>query len=193
MKRSTTVTLVLIGTAAVGLYACKPKAESYPSVEACEAAGQHTDQECRDGFAAAQREHEASARHYQTREECIAAYGVDGCEERHAEGGGSFFMPLMLGYMLGRGFGYHPLYQDPIRRDCVVGAGGMRFGGCSSGGSFGGGTTSGSWYRGSSGFGGSSTSSSTSASPGSGAETSTVSRGRLRRLRPWRIGRRIES
>jgi uncharacterized protein YgiB involved in biofilm formation len=179
MKRSMTVSLVLMGSAALGLTGCKPKAESYPSVEACEAAGQHTDQECRDGFAAAQREHEASARHYQTREECVAAYGSDGCEERHAEGGGSFFMPLMLGYMLGGGFGYHPLYQDPIRRDCVVGAGGMRFGGCSSGGSFagGGGATSGSWYRGSSGFGGSSSPSSSSSSSGSASETSTVSRG----------------
>jgi uncharacterized protein YgiB involved in biofilm formation len=171
MKRSMSVSLVLMGSAVLGLTGCKPKAESYPSVEACEAAAKHTDQECRDGFAAAQREHEASARHYQTREECIAAFGIDGCEERHAEGGGSFFMPLMLGYMLGGGFGYHPLYQDPVRRDCVVGAGGMRFGGCSSGGSFGGGTTSGSWYR------GSSSSFSGGTSSAGEAETSTVSRG----------------
>jgi uncharacterized protein YgiB involved in biofilm formation len=167
MKRSMTVSLVLMGSAAMGFAGCKPKAESYPSVEACEAAGQHTDQECRDGFAAAEREHEASARHFQSRDECIAAYGPAGCEERHAEGGGSFFMPLMLGYMLGGGMGYHPLYQDPVRRDCVVGSGGMRFGGCSSGGS-GGGAAGGSWYRG----GGYSSGGSSSAS-----ETSTVSRG----------------
>lgn len=158
MKRSMTVSLVLLGSAALGLSSCKPKAESYQSVEACEAAGGHTDQECRDGFAAAQREHEASARHFQSRDECIAAYGPTGCEERHAEGGGSFFMPLMMGYMLGRGFGYHPLYQDPSRQNGLVGTGGARFGGYTSAASRGG------WFG--------SRSSSTS-----GSETSTVSRG----------------
>jgi uncharacterized protein YgiB involved in biofilm formation len=155
MKRSMTVSLVLLGSAAMGLTGCKPKAESYPSVEACEAAGEQTDQECRDGFAAAQKEHETSARHFQSRDECVAAYGPTGCEERHSEGGGSFFMPMMMGYMLGRGFGYHPLYQDPNRQNGMVGAGGTRFNGYSTGGGW---------------FGGRSTAS-------SGSETSTVSRG----------------
>lgn len=155
MKRSMTVSLVLLGSAAMGLSGCKPKAESYPSVEACEAAGQHTDQECREGFAAAQREHEASARHFQSRDECIAAYGPNGCEERHAESGGSFFMPMMLGYMLGRGMGYHPLYQDPNRRDGLMSSGGTGFSGYTSGGGFG----------------------SRSGASSSGSETSTVSRG----------------
>ena len=156
MKRSMTVSLVLLGSAAMGLSGCKPKAESYQSVEACEAAGGHTDQECRDGFAEAQREHEANARHFQSRDECIAAYGPSGCEERHAEGGGSFFMPMMLGYMLGRGMGDHPLYQDPYRRDGLMSSSGTGFSGYTGGGSFG--------SRG-------------GVSTGSSSETSTVSRG----------------
>ncbi len=150
MKRSMTVSLVLLGSAALSLSACKPKAESYASAEACEAAGDHTDQECREAFAAARAEHEASAPHYQTRDECLAAYGPSGCEERHAEGGGSFFMPMMMGYMLGRGFGYHPLYPAP--GGGMMAAGGQRFGGFSGGG-----------------FG--------SRSSSSGAETTTTSRG----------------
>jgi uncharacterized protein YgiB involved in biofilm formation len=166
MKRSMTVSLVLLGSAAISLSGCKPKAESYPSVEACEAAGQHTDQECRDGFAAAQREHEASAPHFQSRDDCIAAYGPSGCEERHAEGGGSFFMPMMLGYMLGRGMGYHPLYQDPRQSGCMVGNGGARFGSCGGGGGFFGG-----------GSGGAGSVASRAGTAVGGAETSTVARG----------------
>jgi len=157
MKRSMTVSLMMLGSAAMGLSGCKPKAESYPSVEACEAAAQHTDQECRDGFAEAQREHEANARHFQSREDCISAYGPDGCEERHVEGGGSFFMPLMLGYMLGHGMGYHPLYQNPMQRGSLMSPGGVGFSGYTAGGG----------AFGSRGFG----------STGSAAETSTVSRG----------------
>jgi uncharacterized protein YgiB involved in biofilm formation len=78
-------------------------------------------------------------------------------------GGGSFFMPLMLGYMLGHGMGYHPLYQDPRQHGCMVGPGGSRYGQCGGGGWFGGG-------RGF--FGGG------SAAPASGgAETTTTARG----------------
>jgi uncharacterized protein YgiB involved in biofilm formation len=146
MKRSLTVSLVLLGSAAAGLPGCKPNAESYPSVAACEQSGKHTDQECVDAFAAAQREHEATAPHFPTREACIATYGEDGCEERHNVAGASFFMPLMLGYMMGRGVNYHPLYEGSHRRDCMVASNGSNFGNCGNSGG-GGGGSGGGWFR----------------------------------------------
>jgi uncharacterized protein YgiB involved in biofilm formation len=158
MKRSTAVTLVLAGSAAaVALYACgRPKAETYPNVQACVDAGKHTQAECESAFTQAAREHEQSAPHFQNRADCIAAYGPNGCEER-PNGGGSFFVPLMLGYMLGHGMGYHPLYQAPQGRGCMVGPNGSRFGQCSSGGFFGGGR---GFFGGGSSTGGSETSTS---------------------------------
>lgn len=170
MKRSMTVSLVLVGSAAMGLPGCKPKAEAYPSAEACIAAGRETPDVCRDAFKTAELEHERQAPHFLTRDQCVAAYGPNGCEEHHAEGGGGFFMPLMLGYMMGRGLAYHPLYQDPNRRDGMVGPGGVMFnnytGGFSGGGS-GGGYYGGGGFRG----GGSSADSSST------GESGTVSRG----------------
>lgn len=164
MKRSKAVTLLVMGTAAIGLAGCKPKPESYPDAEACIASGTHTESECRDAFAAAAREHESTARHFAAREDCIAAYGPDGCEERQVSGGDHFFMPLMMGYMLGRGFGYHPLYRDPYRQGGFQSSGGVGFGGYSYGYAGGGG----------SGFG---RGAGPSTSAPSGGETSTVSRG----------------
>jgi uncharacterized protein YgiB involved in biofilm formation len=133
MKRSTTISLFLMGSAVVTLTGCKPKAESYKTEDACVAAGEHSAQECHDAFDAARREHETTAPHYASREECAASYGWDGCEECHSEGGGGFFMPLMMGYMLGGGFGYHPLYQDRNNQNGYVSPGGARFGAFGSG------------------------------------------------------------
>jgi uncharacterized protein YgiB involved in biofilm formation len=160
MKRSATISLFLMGSAVMTLAGCKPKAESYKTEDACVIAGEHTAQECHDAFDAAKREHETTAPHYASREECAASYGWDGCEERHAEGGSGFFMPMMMGYMLGGGFGYHPLYQDRNNQNGYVSSGGARFGGFSSGGL--GGARSG-------GLGG--------GGMGGGGETGTVSRG----------------
>ena len=129
MKRSTTVSLILMGSAAFALSGCKPKAETFPTVDACIEAGGHTDSQCREAFAAAKREHETGAPRFASREECIAAYGPSGCEERRSEGSSGFFMPLMMGYMLGGGFGSHPLYQDRSAGSGLVTPGGTRFGG----------------------------------------------------------------
>jgi uncharacterized protein YgiB involved in biofilm formation len=159
------VSLVLMGSAAMGLSGCKPKAEAYPNAEACIAAGRETPELCRDAFKRAELEHEKQAPHFRSRDECIAAYGPNGCEE-HREGGGSFFMPMMLGYMLGRGLAYHPLYQDPSRRDGMVGPGGTHFNNYTGGFSGGGGSGGGGSFRGG-GSGGAPSSS----------ESGTVSRG----------------
>ena len=134
MKRSKAVTLALMGAATLGMPGCDRGAESYPSVDACIAAGEHSETECRDGFAAAKQEHERTARHFTSWEDCFAAYGADGCEERPVATGGSYFMPLMVGYMFGRTLGYHPLYRDRDRRDGYLSSTGIGFSGYSGGG-----------------------------------------------------------
>jgi uncharacterized protein YgiB involved in biofilm formation len=164
MKRSMTVSLVLLSSAVVSLPGCKPKAESFATEAACEESGRHIHEECVDAFTAATREHEAKAQHYNTREECVAAYGANACEERY-DNGNSFFMPMMLGYTLGRSVGYHPVYGVPYHSGCVSGADGMRFGTCGGTGGGAGGGSIGGWFHGGGG------------SSGDGGETSTVSRG----------------
>ncbi len=164
MKRSTTVSLVLLSSAVVSLSGCKPKAESFATEAACEDSGRHTHEECVDAFIAAKSEYETKAQHFTTREECVAAYGTNACEERHDQGN-SFFMPMMLGYMLGQSVGYHPVYGVPYQTGCVSGADGTRFGTCGGTAGGAGGGSIGGWFHGGSG------------SSGGDGETSTVSRG----------------
>jgi uncharacterized protein YgiB involved in biofilm formation len=139
VKRSMAVSLVLLGSTAVGLSGCKPKkVESYSNIQACEAAGKYSAQECRDGFAAAWREHQASAPQFPSSTECVAASGPGGCEERHLATGATVFLPLMLGFAVEPGVGYRPLYQYPGRNDCLFTRDGQRFGNCPPSGSGGG-------------------------------------------------------
>ena len=62
---------------------------------------------CDQGFAAAKEEHAKAAPKYTTQADCEAA-GFQRCEVtavRNAEGGSSsFFMPMMMGYMMSRAF-----------------------------------------------------------------------------------------
>jgi uncharacterized protein YgiB involved in biofilm formation len=139
------ISLVLLGSTAVGLSACKPKTENYSNIEACKASGKHTEQECREGFAQALSEHHASAPQFSSREECSAASGPAGCEERNLPTGATVFLPMMLGFVLEPGIGYRPLYQYPGRRDCLFTRDGGRYGDCSSGGS---GGAHGGWFHG---------------------------------------------
>jgi uncharacterized protein YgiB involved in biofilm formation len=74
-------------------------------------------QACRDGYAQAM-EKMAEAPQYEARASCEDVYGPGNCVPRGSvvhEGGGSF-IPFMMGYMIGGGFGrstaYYPVYVD---------------------------------------------------------------------------------
>jgi uncharacterized protein YgiB involved in biofilm formation len=63
--------------------------------------------------AKAEEQHLATAPKFSRQEECEAQFGVGHCETR-GEGGGSVFMPIMMGYMLGHMMGggwYGPVYR----------------------------------------------------------------------------------
>lgn len=100
---------------------------------------------CETSFRQAQLEALETAPRFATREDCVAEFGEEGCapvpeselqdqQVQEARVGGSFWMPLMAGYLFGRmssGFGAHkPLYapQAGAGRGNVYDASGKNFG-----------------------------------------------------------------
>jgi uncharacterized protein YgiB involved in biofilm formation len=91
----------------------------YRNLDACLA--QATDmtmvQACRDGYAQAM-EKMAEAPRYETQATCEDVYGPGNCVPRGSvvQGGGGWFIPYMMGYMIGGGFGrstaYYPVFVD---------------------------------------------------------------------------------
>ena len=128
MKRSRAIRLVLMGTAARSLAACddKDKVEVgvFETVEQCTVTGQYSQAQCEQAISAARTEHQKVAPRFANRQECEAEFGAAKCTpapentspQARSEGGG-WFMPVMMGYMMGRmmsgGGGYmgQPLYQ----------------------------------------------------------------------------------
>lgn len=116
-KRSRHVALMLAGTAALTLAACKDDkvdARAFPDLDSCLAAAQtdglwFTADDCRNQFAAAQQEHLETAPRYESRELCEQEHGAGACgadpaaggQAAQGGGGGFSFMPLLVGYMMG--------------------------------------------------------------------------------------------
>lgn len=105
MKRSRHIALVLMGTSPLLLTACASQESAdeglYTSVQAC--IEQTNDSySCNQSFEQAQREYAETAPRYTSQEECIAAHGADQCHVVQQQHGGSIFMPLMAGYIMGR-------------------------------------------------------------------------------------------
>ena len=110
MKRSRYVALLAMGASALALTACgesETPAGIYTSVDQCIADKQFTQAECDKAFATAKDEHKKVAPKYANKTECEADFGVGKCEESpyRTTSGTSTFMPLMIGYMLGRTLG----------------------------------------------------------------------------------------
>jgi uncharacterized protein YgiB involved in biofilm formation len=110
MRKSRYITLLLAGAAATTLAACDQNVMTgqdetlYPDIAAC--TQERDAAECQSGFEAAQTEHAKQAPKFATKEECEAA-GFQNCASGAVQnaGGGSFFMPMMMGYMMGRMLG----------------------------------------------------------------------------------------
>ncbi len=115
MKKSRAIRLVLLGSTGLTLAACDQSPPSdatfFSKVEDCIAV--KSESECREGFAKSEQEFAAEAPRFTKKEECEAEFGVGNCETRQAGGGmGSFFMPMMMGYMMGNAFN-RPVYRGP--------------------------------------------------------------------------------
>jgi hypothetical protein len=84
MKRSSSIKLVLIGSGLVFLSACDQKpVESKTNEHAQAALNAHPSET------------------FTSLEECEKTYGAGKCGTKPREGGGSLFMPMILGYTLG--------------------------------------------------------------------------------------------
>lgn len=135
MKRSKSVVLTtLMAGAGLSLTACdntpstpqwgdgngggKPVAAvSYASVAECRERGAIPADQCQVAFDQAQKATAANAPRFGDRQSCEERFGVSQCVPRNEAGGGSFFTPLLTGFIVGQmlnGGGYRgaPMYRD---------------------------------------------------------------------------------
>ena len=113
--------VALAVTAVFMLAGCEKSDETvslYQNADDCSAANPGKSAECTTAFNNALKEAERTAPKYATREDCIAEFGEGQCQQAPVQAGmaptgegqaqaqnqssGSFWMPLMAGYMMGR-------------------------------------------------------------------------------------------
>lgn len=120
MKKSRAVKLVLLGSATMALAACSDDAppndaKFFSSVEECSAV--YDAATCAEAAAETQKISDQEAPLYAKKEECEAEFGVGNCETRQTTSGGSIFMPLLMGYMMGNMLSQNrfnqPVYRGP--------------------------------------------------------------------------------
>ncbi|HEX4182500.1 MAG TPA: DUF1190 domain-containing protein [Caulobacteraceae bacterium] len=121
-RRSAYVGFSILTLSAAALAGCEQRDDQpkiYNSLAACRA--DHPGQACDDAWQASVGEHDRTAPRFDSKAQCEAQYGVGHCETRE---GGSVFMPLMAGFILGQmmnggGYGYrggyvgHPVFFAP--------------------------------------------------------------------------------
>ena len=121
MRKSRYISVLLAGAAALGLSSCGRNAEENTTVygDADTCAQDWDAQACTTAYRAAKEEHVKTAPKFTTKEECEAA-GYAACEvasetptATHA-GGGGMFMPMMMGYMMGRMMGGGGMMGQPV-------------------------------------------------------------------------------
>lgn len=128
-KRSRNVSLAIVGAAAFGLAGCKSQetdASAFPDEASCVAAADQgslffTAEDCKTAFAEAQQNHIETAPRYDSLEVCEAEHGAGNCggdpAAQQSGGGGSIFMPLMMGYLLGSALsGGRGVMSQPLSR-----------------------------------------------------------------------------
>jgi uncharacterized protein YgiB involved in biofilm formation len=106
MKRSKSLKIALMGATVLAMSACDQPDEVaaiFENVDECaQYEGQDLEQ-CRQGWEKAAEEHVRTAPKYTSIEDCQADFGTENCEQAPMQttSGGSVFMPLMMGYMMG--------------------------------------------------------------------------------------------
>ncbi|MEI4472954.1 DUF1190 domain-containing protein [Frigidibacter sp. MR17.24] len=132
-KRSRAVALSILGATAFALAGCRDEtveAEAFPDLASCKAAaeagGVISSSDCETAFAEAQALHAEAAPRYESQQLCEEEHGVGNCgseQQATGSGGGSIFMPLIAGYLIGSMLGGNrgmaaaqPLYRTPDGR-----------------------------------------------------------------------------
>ena len=115
--------ILTMSVSLIALTACEePKVDAsiFKSIEQCKGDPLTTDDQCESSFKEAQSQHASVAPKYATKEDCQADFGAEKCEVApyKTSSGGSVFMPLMAGYMMGSLLGgrgsrmSQPLYRS---------------------------------------------------------------------------------
>lgn len=141
-------------TAVFMLAGCEKSDETvslYQNADDCTKANPGQSAQCTTAYNNAQKEAERTAPKYATREDCVAEFGENQCQQTPAQAGtnaeaqqsGSFWMPLMAGYMMGRmmgggaGFAQQPLFSPKTPNSPANGqfvdASGKNYGSATSG------------------------------------------------------------
>lgn len=112
-----------MGASVIALSACEePQVDAlvFDSLQQCLADKDLTREQCEANYQEAQKRHVATAPKYVSREACESDFGAAQCEQapQRTQDGGSVFMPLMMGYMMGSmlanraGVVTQPLYRS---------------------------------------------------------------------------------
>lgn len=106
MKRSKSLKLALMGVSVLVLTACEEANEAaaiFESVDECAKFEGFELEQCRTNWETAEVEHVRTAPKYTDVADCQADFGADQCEKapQQTSSGGSVFMPMMMGYMMG--------------------------------------------------------------------------------------------
>lgn len=119
-------------TAVFMLAGCEKTDETvslYQNADDCSSANPGKSEQCKTAYNDAKKEAEKTAPKYASREACVSEFGEGQCQQAPAQAGvgttnaesqqsGSFWMPLMAGYMMGRmmgggaGFAKQPLFTS---------------------------------------------------------------------------------
>ena len=121
MKRSKSIGLITMGLSVIALTACdEPKVEAlvFDDLQQCLADKDLTREQCESNYNAAREQHAAVAPKYASKEECEAEFGTGKCEQapQQTSSGGSIFMPLMMGYMMGSMMNRGAVAPQPLYR-----------------------------------------------------------------------------
>lgn len=126
MKRSRAITLTLLTGAALTVSGCNEEepAKFFNSSASC-VNELKTPEACAEAEKTAMVEHLQTAPKFTSKEQCEAEFGAENCvnpvqQTSTAHSGGGYFMPLMMGYMMGRSGGFfggnnyaaQPMYRD---------------------------------------------------------------------------------
>lgn len=99
------------------------EAQQFSTVAQCEATGMSKEQ-CETAYKQALADNEANAPRFNDRQSCEERYGVEQCVPRN---NGSFFTPLLTGFIIGQalngGFGGRGYYRDRYGADTLTGGG----------------------------------------------------------------------
>ncbi len=121
-RRSPILITLLMGASVIALSACEePKVDAavFETLQQCLANPDMDPGQCRQSFAEARSQHQSVAPKYANAADCEADFGNGRCEAApyQTSSGGSVFMPLMMGYMMGSmiggrgGVASQPLYR----------------------------------------------------------------------------------